>query len=127
MSEDPPPDPLARLGTEIDRARRERLRHKANGQTAPPQGALGVGLRIAAELVAALCVGCTFGWLSYRFLAAPWGVIGLIVFFLLGSAAGLVNVFRAAQGIGTVTTQSPAGERNGPKGKSGAGTGREGE
>jgi ATP synthase protein I len=126
MSEDSPPDPLARLGAEIDRARRERLRHEGDGRTAPPQGALGLGFRIATELVAALCVGCAFGWLAYRFLPAPWGVIGLMVFFFLGVAAGLVNVFRAAQGVGKVGPQPSAGEHKGSKGPTGTGTGKDG-
>jgi ATP synthase protein I len=126
MSEDSPPDPLARLGVEIDRARRERLRHEEDGRPSPPQGALGLGFRIATELVAALCVGCALGWLAYRFLPVPWGVVGLIVCFFLGVAAGLVNVFRAAKGVGKVSTQSSAGERNDPKGRLGAGTGKDG-
>jgi ATP synthase protein I len=113
MSEDPQADPLARLGAEIDKARRERLRKETKGRTAPPQGALGLGLRIAAELVAALCVGLALGWVFDRtFGTRPWG---LIVFFLLGSAAGMVNVFRAAKGIGKGSTQPPAGRRNRPK------------
>lgn len=99
MSEDPPPDPLARLGAEIDEARRERSRRQATRGAAPPQGAMGLAFRIAVELVAALAVGSAFSWLAYRFLPAPWGVIGLIVFFVLGSAAGMLNVFRAAKGV----------------------------
>jgi F0F1-type ATP synthase assembly protein I len=115
MSEDPQADPLARLGAEIDRARRERLREEASGRAAPPQGALGLGFRIAVELVAALCVGSALGWLAYRFLPAPWGAIGLIVCFLLGSAAGMLSVFRAAKGVGGGSTQPAAGQRNRPR------------
>ncbi len=100
MSENSPPDPLARLGAEIDKARQERLRQQTVGRDGAPRGAMGIGLRIATELVAALCVGVAFGWLAFRFLPAPWGVIGLIAFFFLGAAAGMVNVFRAAKGVG---------------------------
>jgi ATP synthase protein I len=114
MSEDPQADPLARLGAEIDKARQERFRQEATGQAAPPQGALGFGLRIAAELVAALCVGLALGWVFDRaFRTRPWG---LIVFFLLGSAAGMVNVFRAAKGVGKGSPQPSTSQRNGPKG-----------
>ncbi len=109
MSEERPPDPLARLGDRIDKARRARLQEGEDGRGGPPRGALGFGLRIATELVAALCVGGAFGWLSFRFLAAPWGVIGLIVFFFLGIAAGMINVFRAAKGVGY--GYPPAGDR----------------
>jgi ATP synthase protein I len=116
MSEDPHADPLARLGAEIDEARRERFRQQAGGRAAAPQGALGLGLRIATELVAALCVGSAFGWLAYRFLPAPWGVIGLILFFFFGAAAGMVNVFRAAKGVGKGSLQSSAGQGDRPRG-----------
>lgn len=103
MSEDPPPDPLARLGEQIDRARAERLRQETRGRGEAPRGALGVGFRMATELAAALCVGLALGWVFDRVLGThPWG---LIAFFFLGSAAGMLNVFRAAKGIGSQTTQ----------------------
>ncbi len=105
MSEDPPPDPLARLGEQIDRARGEQLRRQTGGLAGPPRGALGLGLRMATELAAALCVGLALGWVIDRvFGTHPWG---LIVFFFLGIAAGMVNVFRAAKGVGSPNTPRP--------------------
>jgi ATP synthase protein I len=99
MSEDPPPDPLARLGEQIDRARAERLRQEASGRSGAPRGAMGLGLRMATELAAALIVGLALGWVVDRvFGTRPWG---LIIFFFLGVAAGMVNVFRAARGVGS--------------------------
>ena len=113
MSEDPPPDPLARLGAEIDEARRDRLRQAARGRTAPPQGALGLGFRIAVELVASLCVGLALGWVFDRALGTrPWG---LIVFFFLGAAAGMLNVFRAAKGVLHGGAAPPPGNGGGSK------------
>ena len=101
MSEGGPSDPLARLAKRLDQARLERDQGQAAGDRGSASGsALGFGFRIGVELVAALCVGLAFGWLAYRFLPAPWGVIGLIAFFFLGGGAGTLNVFRAAQGIG---------------------------
>lgn len=106
MSEGGPSDPLARLGKRLDKARLERDEGQAaaggdGSRSGDGAGsALGFGFRIGVELVAALCVGLAFGWLAYRFLPAPWGVIGLILFFFLGAGAGTLNVFRAAQGIG---------------------------
>jgi ATP synthase protein I len=103
MSEDPPPDPLARLGEQIDRARAERLRQEMRGHGEAPRGALGVGFRMAAELAASLCVGLALGWVFDRVLGThPWG---LIAFFFLGSAAGMLNVFRAAKGVVSQATQ----------------------
>jgi ATP synthase protein I len=112
MSENSPPDPLSQLGAEIDKARQERLRQQTIGRGGASRGAMGVGFRIATELVAALCVGVAFGWLAFRFLPAPWGVVGLIAFFLLGAAAGMVNVFRAAKSVGYGGASPSAGAGN---------------
>ncbi len=99
MSESEPPDPLRRIGEEIDEARsRAGLERSAGRDDATAGGALGFGLRIGIELLAALCVGLALGWLADRYIGTrPWG---LILGFFLGSAAGVVNVFRAAQGMG---------------------------
>jgi ATP synthase protein I len=112
MSKDPPPDPLARLGERIDQARRERLQQEtAQRGGAPGGGALGRGLQIAIQLVAALCVGLALGWVFDRALGTkPWG---LIVFFFLGAAAGMVNVFREAKNIGVMGAPPPAGGDDG--------------
>src|SRR6266851_7420945 len=56
--------------------------------------AMAVGLRLSSELVAGVLVGAALGWGFDRLLStSPWG---LIVFLLLGFAAGVVNVMRAA-------------------------------
>jgi ATP synthase protein I len=52
------------------------------------------GFRLSTELVAGVLVGTLMGWLLDRWLGiSPWG---LIVFLLLGFAAGVLNVMRAA-------------------------------
>ena len=97
MSDSGPPDPLARLGERIDEARGERAGRPA-GRASLPGGAVGIGFRIGIELVAALCVGLALGWVFDRaFGTRPWG---LIVFFFLGSAAGILNAIRAMMGMG---------------------------
>lgn len=49
---------------------------------------------MSAELVAGVLVGAVIGWLLDRFLGiSPFG---LIVFVLLGFAAGVLNVMRSA-------------------------------
>jgi ATP synthase protein I len=106
MSGDPPPDPLARLGAEIDEARRERRLDEAKRET-PPQSALGFGFRVAIELVAGLCVGLALGWGCDRlFGTRPWG---LILGFFLGAAAGMFNVFRAVKGMAFGGNPPPSG------------------
>jgi ATP synthase protein I len=52
------------------------------------------GFRLSSELVAGVLVGAGIGWLLDRWLGiSPWG---LIVFLLLGFAAGVLNVMRSA-------------------------------
>jgi ATP synthase protein I len=98
MSEGGPSDPLARLGQRLDRARADENRERSGGSGDVPPSGLGVGFRIGIELVASLLVGLALGWVFDRYLGTrPWG---LIVFFFLGAAAGMVNAFRAAQGMG---------------------------
>ena len=105
MSEEPP-DPLAQLAEKIEQARREQLRRGGSGRSASPQGPLGLAFRIAIELVAALCVGVAIGWGLDRLLGTrPWG---LIVFFFIGAAAGMLNVVRAAKEVGR---SPPPGQR----------------
>jgi len=56
--------------------------------------ALARGFRLSSELVAGVLVGAFIGWAIDRWLGiSPWG---MLVFILLGFAAGVVNVIRAA-------------------------------
>src|SRR5919109_1257820 len=100
MSEGGPPDPLARLGERIDKARAERVRTQpAVGDRSALQQGLGFGFRIGIELVVAIGVATGLGWAIDRWLGTrPWG---LIVLFFLGVAAGMLNVYRAVSGIST--------------------------
>jgi ATP synthase protein I len=65
-----------------------------NGNGAARASAMARGFRLSSELVAGVVVGAVIGWGFDRLLStSPWG---LIVFFLLGFAAGVVNVMRSA-------------------------------
>lgn len=56
---------------------------------------MGAGMRIAVELLAAILVGAGIGILADRWLGTqPWL---LILFFVLGSTAGFLNVIRTAK------------------------------
>jgi ATP synthase protein I len=53
---------------------------------------MGTGLRLSAELIAGVLGGLGIGWGLDRWLGtAPWF---LLVFLLLGTAAGIYNVIR---------------------------------
>jgi len=98
MSESRPPDPLARLGEKIDKARAERVRRQpAVGDRSAMQQGLGLGVRIGIELVVAIVVATGLGWAIDRWFGTrPWG---MIVLFFLGVAAGMLNVYRAVTGV----------------------------
>jgi ATP synthase protein I len=74
-----------------------------------PKGSLGLAFRIAVELVAALAVGLGIGWAIDRWLGTrPWG---LVVFFFLGAAAGMLNVYRAVGGSGMMGEEAASERR----------------
>ncbi len=65
-----------------------------------------MALRIGTELVAGLAVGVVIGWLLDRWLGTK--PLFLILFFILGSAAGIMNVFRTVSGMGHAVGYKPA-------------------
>jgi ATP synthase protein I len=86
---------LRQLETQLDRkrdaapARDERFERSPSGPSA-----LGRAFRLSTEFVAGIIAGGGLGWLLDRWLGtSPWG---LIVFLMLGFAAGTFNVVRAA-------------------------------
>jgi ATP synthase protein I len=84
---------LQRLGERLANANRPSENGSGPRQTANAS-AFARGLRLSTELVAGVLVGALIGWLLDRWLGiSPWG---LIVFLLLGFAAGVLNVMRAA-------------------------------
>tara|TARA_Y100001970_G_scaffold293977_1_gene445277 strand:- start:14665 stop:15051 length:387 start_codon:yes stop_codon:yes gene_type:complete len=61
-------------------------------------GGIGFAMRIGTELVAALVIGVGVGLLLDGWLGTkPWF---MLVFFVLGSAAGIFNVYRVVQNQG---------------------------
>ena len=64
------------------------------GDASARASAFARGFRLSSELIAGVAVGALIGWVFDRLLStSPWG---LIVFFLLGFAAGVINVMRSA-------------------------------
>lgn len=100
MGDETPGGSLEDLDARLKRARsQEQSRSQGRGSVLrAPMSGFGVAFRIGVELVAALVVGVGAGLLLDRWLGTtPWF---LIVFFFLGAAAGVLNVYRAASGIG---------------------------
>jgi ATP synthase protein I len=100
-------DKLQVLGQKLDATQK---RH-AQAAKSPPPGQLGIASRFATELVAALVVGGGLGW-GIDWLFGHFGhrtqPLFLVIFFMLGAGAGILNVKRAADEINAQV----AAERN---------------
>jgi ATP synthase protein I len=59
-------------------------------------GASNLGFRVLVEFISAIAVGALIGWQIDKWLHT--GPILLILFLLLGMAAGMVNIYRIAAG-----------------------------
>ncbi len=86
---------LQRLGESLGQLRtRKSSETRSNADASAKASAFARGFRLSAELVAAVLFGAAIGWLLDRLLGiSPWG---MIVFLLLGFAAGVLNVVRSA-------------------------------
>jgi len=76
--------------------RLEERRPEREHETAPgtPRQGMAMALRLGADFVAGVLVGAVFGWGFDALLGtSPWG---LIVFLLLGFAAGILSLLRTA-------------------------------
>ena len=86
---------LQRLGQRLDQHKgTSRQAESGPSSSKSDPSALARGFRLSTELVGGVAVGAFIGWALDRWLGiSPWG---MIVFLLLGFAAGVVNVMRAA-------------------------------
>lgn len=108
-----------------DRLRNARKRHGLDRENAPQGGfpsAAGIGVRAGVEVVSALIVGVGIGWLLDRWLGTfPWL---FLLFFLIGGAAGVMNVYRLFTPHTRPKDPAGAGPGSGSKDGSSAGGGR---
>lgn len=78
------------------RAREEEDSGRGPEARGRPSG-MGLGMRIGVELVTSVLVGTGIGWaLDVWLKTAPWL---MVVFLLLGGAAGVMNVYRLMRGM----------------------------
>jgi ATP synthase protein I len=92
----PEPKELRELGVRLDALQKQ----QAERSKAPPPTSLGIAFRFSTEMVAALVVGGGMGW-AVDWITDRWSPIhtkpwGMIAFVVLGAAAGILNVVRAA-------------------------------
>ena len=94
---------LQRLGERLDHQKGASRQVESGSGSKSDPSAIARGFRLSTELVGGVAVGAFIGWALDKWLGiSPWG---MIVFLLLGFAAGVVNVMRAA-GV-----SSPPGSR----------------
>ena len=96
---------LKRLGERLGHVHSDRPSESVGQRPTADPSAIARGFRLSTELVAGVLVGAAVGWLIDRWLGiSPWG---MIVFLLLGFAAGVLNVMRAAGVVPTKTLDPP--------------------
>jgi ATP synthase protein I len=85
---------ISNLGERLDRIKAQRQSEAEAELDAEMRGrGMAYGMRMAAELVAAVIVGGAIGYGLDRWLGStPWL---FLLFFVLGFAAGVLNVVRA--------------------------------
>jgi ATP synthase protein I len=94
------PPSLDDLDARLKKARGTQDRARQAEMLSPnlPGSAMGLAFRVGVELVAGVAVGAGIGYALDHWLGTgPWL---MIVFFFLGAAGGMMNVFRAATGQG---------------------------
>ena len=116
MSDKEKPPELAGLEARLKEAESRRA------AAMKPESERGKGLsfafRIGTEMVVSIAVGVGIGWLLDGWLGTrPWL---MIAFFLLGAAAGMLNVYRTVAGLGHQVGYKPT-QPNGDKARGGNG------
>jgi len=82
-----------RLGRDVDPELKERSRRRNSA-------GMALALRVASEFVSAILVGAAIGYgIDWLLGSSPWV---MILFLLLGFAAGVMNVMRSAGDFSTM-------------------------
>ena len=85
---------IKEISTRLEIAKRNLKKNKAKNNSSNA-ASLGKALKISTELVAAVVVGSTIGFiLDNWFDTKPWLTI---VFFFMGATAGILNVIKSAK------------------------------
>lgn len=100
MADEQPPVALDELDARLQKIHNRRETGKGQGGRldAASQSAVGMAWRIGVEVLAAMVVGVGSGLLLDHWLGSrPFGLVGM---FLLGAAAGVLNVYRTVNNLG---------------------------
>ncbi len=82
--------------TRLEIAKRK-ISNRSENAKGSPSSKLGIALKMSTEMVAAVVVGTIIGFiLDNWFGTKPWLII---IFFFVGTVAGILNVIRSAKNI----------------------------
>jgi ATP synthase protein I len=99
------------LGRKLDEARQPAAGRSSAGRGRSRGGSMSQALRLSTELVGGVIVGGGMGWLLDSWLGTkPWL---FLLFFLLGTASGMLHIIRAAMQQKTPPPPSVEDERDG--------------
>ncbi|MEX1154342.1 AtpZ/AtpI family protein [Parvibaculum sp.] len=99
---------LADFGARLRKTQQAHLKPASGGGRGT---AMGIAFRLVTELVAGVFVGAAIGWVLDSWLGTrPWF---LLVFFFIGAAAGILNVYRAARQIAASAERDAGGDQQG--------------
>ncbi len=97
MSEEPPSEGLEDFDARLKRMKAEAEPPPRKRVADEPTSGMGMAFAVSAHMVAGVGVGALIGyWLDRWLDTAPWL---FVLFFFLGSAAGMLNVYRTVTGI----------------------------
>lgn len=99
------------LGRKLDAARDTGEGRRKTGARDGRGEAMGRALRLSSELIAGIVVGSAIGWYLDGLLGNKKPYL-FIVFFLLGAAAGMLNIIRSAMREKTPPLPSVKDERD---------------
>lgn len=103
MTADPPPPSLKDLEVRLASLRgrtgleKDGTKDGHGGESAASSSAMGLAVRAGVELAAGLAVGGGIGWFLDGWLNTRPFL--MLLFFVLGAAAGMLNVVRTARAI----------------------------
>ena len=87
--------------------------NQPDAKNAEKGGALSLAFRVSVEIVSAVAIGVGIGWLLDSWLeTTPWL---MVMFIVLGFAAGILNVYRLATGFGYAAGYTEMDEQAGDK------------
>lgn len=111
-------DDLGRRARELEAALAARKPAATETAARPATGGMagfGQALKLSSEFIAGIVVGAGLGWLIDRVAGtSPWG---LIVFLLLGFAAGVLNALRSAGLVAEAGSKKARVESREPDGR----------